>query len=189
MGHKKPVVGDADVPHHPLALHLHQVLVGGVLLGGAEGRVVELENVNVIGLHPPQAQLQVALHHVRVAGGGVGAFGGDDNLFPHIGEGIANLLLAVGVGIGGIKKVHPRLVGGAQQPSRLVKGNPLDGQRPKGGLRHHQPGAPQAHLFHFSHAVISPFLLRFFQPPDGLFLGIHKEEILPLVEFINAFPF
>ena len=141
------MVGDADKADFPLLFGLlHGLVQAGAVPGlGAEGRVVELVDVHIVGPQQPQAGLQVlpeALHR------GGRRLGGDEDLVPHIVEGQAHLLLAVGVGAGGVEKGDAPLVGLAQQHAGVLRGDPLDGQSPKGVFVGDDPGAPQCHLYH-----------------------------------------
>ena len=129
-GHGQPVVGDADVADFPLGLGFQGGVVKTVLPAGPgdEGGVVELIEVDKIGAQLPQAGFQVLPQ--LSAGLGVG-LGGDDHLVPDAGEGEAHLLLAVGVGPGGVEVVDPAVHRFAQQAGRFLLGDALNGQASK----------------------------------------------------------
>ena len=92
---------------------------------------MELVDVDMIGAQVFQTDLQV-LPQLRPRPG-VG-LGGDDHLVPDPLEGIAHLLLAVGVRAGSVEVVHPAVHRLAQQTGGLLFRDPLDRQTAKAVL-------------------------------------------------------
>ena len=148
MGHKKPVVGDADVADLALGLGLQHGLVEPCAVAGpgAEVRVVELIEVHVLRPQEAQGGLQVLPERLD---GEPGGLGGDEELVPHPGKGRAQLLLAVGVGPGGVKEPDAALAGPAEEPDRLLPAGPLDGERAEAVFRHCDAGGVQCNSCHF----------------------------------------
>ena len=74
------MVGDTDVSDHPLFPGLQRCFVqAGAVTGlGAEGWVVELVDVHIVGAQIVQGGVQVLPELLRVLGGGLG---GDITLF------------------------------------------------------------------------------------------------------------
>ena len=127
MGHRQPVVGDGNVADFPLLFGLQGGVVQAVLPAGlgTEGGIVELIDVDIVGVQKTQAGLQMLPHSL---GGLRAGLGGDDHLVPHTGEGIAHLLLTVGVGPCGVKVVHPSVHRLLEQIGGLLLRHPLNGQ-------------------------------------------------------------
>ena len=147
MGHREAVVGDGDVADLALLFSLQSGVIQAVLsVGlGTEGGVVELIDVDVVSLEHAQALLQIFPH--AFGGGGTG-FGGDVDLVPHAGKGSAHLLLAVGVGTGGVKVVHSSVIGAMEQRNGILLGNALNGQAAKGLLLRFDSGFSQCNKSH-----------------------------------------
>ena len=143
----EPVVRNADVTDVALLLHLQRGSVGAVWIIGVRqhGGIMELEQIDVIRLHPPQALFNVGKHRLFVR---ATALGGDDHILPHIVQRRAQLLLAVRVHVGRVEIVDARLIGPAYQLHRVGLGNALDGQRAEGGLGHIQLRAAQSDFLH-----------------------------------------
>ena len=95
---------------------------------GDKGGVVELIDVDIVCIQVSQAGLQVLPQLPARLGVGLG---GDYHLVPYACEGIAQLLLAVGVGPGGVKVVYAPVHRLAQEPGGLLFGDALDGQTAK----------------------------------------------------------
>ena len=125
--HGEAVVGDADVAHFALLLRLqHGFVEAGAVAGlGAEGGVVELVEVDVVGAQQAQACLEVAPKGVGRGGTG---FGADDDAVAAVGEGGAELLLAVGVEPGGVEVVHAVVEGLMEKVDGVGKADALDGE-------------------------------------------------------------
>ena len=146
-GHRQTVVGQADEPDLPLGPGLQHGLVqpGAVPRPGADGGVVELEQVHIVRVQVFQAGVEVvpeALH-------GLGRrFGGQDELVPPAGQGIADLFLAVGVGPGGVEEVDAVVQGLLEQAGGLVPRDPLYGQGSEAVFVDGEPGAAQGNLCH-----------------------------------------
>ena len=81
------------------------------------------------------------------------ALGGEDHIFTHVVERQADLLLAVGVGVGRVEIVDAALIGRADQRRAFFQTPALYGQAAHGGLGDHQSGLSQSDLFH----TLSPF--------------------------------
>ena len=129
-GHRQAVVGDADVADLALGLGLQSGIVEAVLPAGAgdKGGIVELIDVDIVCIQVSQAGLQVLPQLPARLGVGLG---GNYHLVPYAREGIAQLLLAVGVGPGGVKVVYAPVHRLAQEPGGLLFGDALDGQTAK----------------------------------------------------------
>lgn len=148
LRHGQAVVGDADVPDQALGLRFQCGIVqaGGVSWPGAEGRVVELVDVNVVGAQVFQGGMQVLPESLC---GFRRRLGGNVDIAADAVERLAQLDLAVGVGAGGIKEADARLVSLAGQMDGVLLGNALDGQGTKAVLVHRDAGAAQRdHILH-----------------------------------------
>ena len=92
---------------------------------------MELEQVDVVRPHPAEAQLDVGLDGFLILSA---ALGGDHDVVADVVEGLTDLLLAVGIHVGGIEIVDAALIGPAQQlPGGFVT-DALHRQRAEGGL-------------------------------------------------------
>ena len=148
LRHGQAVVGDADVPDQTLGLRFQRGIVqaGGVSGPGAEGRVVELVDVNVVGAQVFQGGMQIL---PEILCGFRRRLGGDVDIAADAVERLAQLDLAVGVGAGGIKEADARLVSLAGQMDGVLLGDALDGQGTKAVLVHRDAGAAQRdHILH-----------------------------------------
>ena len=147
MGHGQTVVSDGNMPNFSLLFCLQSGIIQAVLPSGSgtKSRVMELIDIDVIRLEHAKALLQVLPHPLRRYRGGLS---GNVNFIPHAGKGGTYLLLTVGVGPGGVKIIHPSVVGPAEQGYCLCLGNPLDGQAAKGLLLGHDAGAAQSNRCH-----------------------------------------
>ena len=89
---------------------------------------MELVDIDIVGLQKSQGGLQVSPEDFRCLGVGLGS---DDDLLPvdkARAEGLSQLLLAVGVAPGGVKKAYAAAVGFAQDLHCFLFGNALDGK-------------------------------------------------------------
>ena len=113
------MVRDADVPDHALGFGLLHGLVQAAAVTGlrAEGRVVELIQVDVIGAQVGQGSVQVLPEVLCILRR---RLGGDVHLRADAVKRLAQLDLAVGVGAGSIKKADARPVGLAGQIDRIL---------------------------------------------------------------------
>ena len=141
------MVGDADVPHHAICLGLqHGLVQAGAVAGlGAEGRIVELIQINVIRPQVVQGGVQILPEFLRVLGGGLG---GDVDLASDAVEGLSQLHLAVGVSPGGVEEADARPISLPGQMHRILLRNALDGQRAKTVFVHRDAGAAQSNHIH-----------------------------------------
>ena len=145
--HSQPVVGDADKPDLPLGFGLlHGLVQAGAVPGlRAEGRVVELVHIDVVGLQQAQAGFQVlpkALHR-----GGRGLCG-DEDVLAHVRQGQAHFLFAVGVRAGGVEIGDAGVISLAQQLPGVVSPHPLNGQGAKTVFIHGDTRAAQSDSLH-----------------------------------------
>ena len=154
------MVGDADVADLALCLGLQSRLVQACAVTGlgAEGGVVELVDVDVVGLQHLQTVVQMLPEGLRIFGAGLGS---DVDVVPHVVEGQADLLLTVGVHIGGVEEGKARLIGPAQEPSGVFLADTLDGQGAEGILGGDDPGTAQGNGFHRSSRLSSSGLSYF----------------------------
>ena len=74
--------------------------------------LMELEEVDVIGVHHAEAVLDVLEYGLLVARG---ALGGYDYLVAHVGERETDLLFAVTVSVCGVEIVYPAVIGCAEK--------------------------------------------------------------------------
>ena len=127
VGHGEAVVGDADMAHFALFAGLeHGLVEAGAVAGlGTEGGVVELVEVDIVGAEEAEAGVEVAPEAVGGGGAGLGA---DDDAVAAVGEGGAELLLAVGVEAGGVEIVHAVVEGFMEQVDGVGQGDALDGE-------------------------------------------------------------
>ncbi len=108
---------------------------------------MNLDQVNIVGLH----HAQTVLHMPENAVFGIRpGFCGQDNVAAYIVQRKTDLLLAVGIGVGGIKKANAALVCGAQETDGIVLVAALNRQTAHGGLGGDQTAFPQSNLLHDS---------------------------------------
>lgn len=69
---------------------------------------MELEQIDVIRTQTAQALLNMGQHRLFIL---AAALGGDHHILAHVMQGLAQLLLTVCIGVGGIKIVDPGLIG------------------------------------------------------------------------------
>ena len=100
-----PVGGDADVPYPAALLRFQRggVCAVRIVRVGDFSDLMELEEVDVVGLHHAEAVLDVLEYGLLVARG---AFGGYDYLVAHVGERETNLLFAVAVSVCGVERLR-----------------------------------------------------------------------------------
>ena len=148
LRYRDPVGGESNVPDRPGLFLPEQPVINAILLAGTVhlGGAVQLVDIDIVGFQHPQALLQAALHRLDITGRGLG---GDHNILAHIAQGLPQLILTVGVGVGGIVKVHAGLVGGPQDGGGFRLRDALDGQRAKGGAADGKAGAAQTGILHF----------------------------------------
>ena len=147
VGHRQPMVRDADVPDHALGFGLLHGLVQAAAVTGlrAEGRVVELIQVDVIGAQIGQGSVQVLPEVLCILRR---RLGGDVHLRADAVKGLAQLDLAVGVGAGGIKKADACLVSLAGQIDGIFLRDALDGQCAEAIFVHRDAGAAKGDHIH-----------------------------------------
>ena len=145
--HREPMVGDADVPHHTLRFCFQYGLVqAGAVAGlGAEGRIVELVQIDVVRPQIVQRGVQVLPELLRVLGGGLGS---DVDLRADAVEGLPQLHLAVGIGPGSVEEADASPIRLPGQMHRIFLRNALDGQRTKAVFVHRDAGAAQSNHIH-----------------------------------------
>ena len=147
LRHGDSVGGNGDVAYNALPFLLQDpvidpvLLIGSVNLGGA----VKLVNINIIGFEHFKALLQPLLHQLRCGGS---RLGGDDDVFSDIAQCPAELVLAVGVGIGGIVEIDSCLISGAENSGGLLLRNPLNGQRAEGRAADGKTGSTETGVLH-----------------------------------------
>ena len=141
------MVRDADVPDHALGFGLLHGLVQAAAVTGlrAEGRVVELIQVDVIGAQVGQGGVQVLPEVLCILRR---RLGGDVHLRADAVKGLAQLDLAVGVGAGSIKKADARPVGLAGQIDRILLRDALDRQCAEAVFVHRDAGAAKGDHIH-----------------------------------------
>ena len=113
---------------------------------------MELVDVDVVGTQHVKTGFQVLPHSL---GGLSGGLGSDYHLVPDAGEGVAQLLLAVGVGSGGVEVVHAPVHRFLEEIGGLLLCHPLDGQTAKAVFLNGDSGGAQLDFCHEG----SPFLL------------------------------
>ena len=102
VGYFQPVVGDADVPDVSLLFGSQGrgVRPFFIFRVGHDGRVVELEQIDVIRLQSLQGCFDVFRHRCII---GASALGGDDNVPADVMQRCADFFFAVGIHVGCIK--------------------------------------------------------------------------------------
>ena len=106
---------------------------------------MELEQVDVIGFHALQAQVDVCGGSRLVASL---ALGGEHDVLAHVGERKTDLFLAVGVAVGGVEVVDAALVSRAQNGCSVLRAAALNGQAAHGRLGDEKPGAAERNFLH-----------------------------------------
>ena len=106
---------------------------------------MELIDVDIVGLQIPQAGLQVRPEALRRGGR---RFGGEIERVPTVREGVADLLLAVGIEPGGVEEGDARIQRHAEKPGGLLPGDALDGQRPEAVFVDGDAGPAQRYHIH-----------------------------------------
>ena len=141
------LIGNADKADFPLFFRLCHALVqaGSVPGFGAEIGIVELKDVEIIRLQQGKACLQILPEALRRFAGG---FAGQDNLAAHILQGVPHLFLTVRIDAGRIKKADTVPIRFAQQESRLLFSDPLNGQTAKTVFVHRNAGSSQCNRCH-----------------------------------------
>ena len=147
LRHGDAVRRDADVVDPAARLGLERAGIGavGVVRVRHLRHLMELEEVDVIGLHHLEAVFNVREDASLVARG---ALGGDHDLVAHVAERKADLLLAVGIGVGGVKIADAAVEGGSEELHRVLHRAALHRQAAHGGLRHDETGFPERQSFH-----------------------------------------
>ena len=138
----EPVVGKADEADFPLGFGFQHGLIESCAVSGlgAEGGVMELVDVDIVGFQKAQAGFQILPEAFHSSGGGLG---GDYDFVPDIGQGQAHFFFAVTVRTGGVEEGDARIIGFAQELPRIVRAYPLDGQGAEGIFVGHNPSASQ----------------------------------------------
>ena len=77
-----------------------------------------------------------------------GALGGDHDLIAHVTEREADLLLAVGIGVGGVKITDAAVLSRAEELHGLLLRAALHRQTAHGGLRHDETGFSERQSLH-----------------------------------------
>ena len=147
-GHALAVVGDADVAHLTLALRLEHGFVeaGAVAWAWAEGEVVELVEVDIVGAQEAEAGLEVGPEGVGGGGAGLGA---DDDVGAAPLEGEAEFVFAVGVEACGVEVVHAAVEGAADEADGVLFGDALYGQGSEAVAGDDEAGAAEGDGLHF----------------------------------------
>ena len=150
------MVRDGNVADLPLLFCLKRRVVQTVLAARlrTEGRIVELVNVDVVGLECAQAGLKVA---PEALGGLRAGLGRQHDPVAHPGKGRADLLLAVGIRAGGVEEIDAAVAGLVQQLHRLRLADALNGQAAEAVLFDHKAGGAEFDLLHRCHP---PLIIR-----------------------------
>lgn len=128
VGHGKTVVSDADMTYFALLLGLEHGLVEASAVAGfgAEGGIVELVEVNVVGAEEAEAGFEMLPEVFDASGTSLGA---DNHFVAPVGESGAEFLLAVRIESGSVEVVHSVVEGFVEQVDGLGGGYALDGER------------------------------------------------------------
>ena len=147
LGDVDPVGGDADVPYPAALLRFQRggVCAVRVVRVGDFSDLMELEEVDVVGLHHAEAVLDVLEYGLLVARG---ALGGYDYLVAHVGERETDLLFAVAVSVCGVEIVYPAVIGCAEKLNGGLVIAALNGETAHSCLRDHESGPSKAYLLH-----------------------------------------
>ena len=130
MRHGEAVVRDRNVANFALLFRLERRVVQAVfpVRLRTEGRVVELIDVDVVGLQRAKAGLQVLPESLRRLRAGLRR---QHDLVAHRRERRADLLLAVGIRARRVEKVDATVIRLVQQLHRVLLADALDGQAAK----------------------------------------------------------
>ncbi len=144
------VIRYADEPGQAALPCFDEPCVGGVRVIRVRQRlrVVELEHVHVVGLHPTQALLDLRddLSPVR----GPRALGGDKETIAEVRQRVADLLLAVRIPARCIKEVDTRLHRPPENGPRRVEIDALQGQHAKARAGDHEIRPSKSRRIHRS---------------------------------------
>ena len=112
------MVRDADVADHALALRLEQAAIQPVRIFRIRQciRVVKLQQIDVVRLHPLQAGFDILQQCLLILGRTLRR---DDDVFTHVGKGHPDLLFTIRIAMRRIEVIHSQLIGLSQQLHRL----------------------------------------------------------------------
>ena len=135
------VSGGSNVADFPLCLGLGQGLIGPVgakdLVKVLQGQVVNLVQVDIVGLKVSQADANVLLHSLTAAGHGLG---GQDELVPAALQGSTQIFLRYRVAPGGVDEIDAELLQLVHHCQGVGGVGALDGDAAKGDGGHLQSG-------------------------------------------------
>ena len=141
------VVGDADEADLSRLTRLHGSVVQAVFTArdGDEVRVVELIDVDHVGIERLQARLEIA---VKGLGGLRGGLGGDDEFIAPMPDARADLGFAVGIGPRGVDVGDAAVQRAVQYAPGLLKADALDWQRAEAGAGDLKSRASECEMLH-----------------------------------------
>ena len=164
--HGKAVVRDGDVADLSLLLRLKRRIVKAVLPTRlrAERRIVELIEINIIGLERAQARFEILPEFLRRLRAGLCR---QHDFVAHRRERRADLLLAVRIGARRIKKVDAAVIRLVQQLHRFLLADALNGQTAKPVFLNDQSRLAECDPVHenppYCHFLQHSKILSFFQ--------------------------
>ena len=147
MRHGEAVVRDGDVADLALFFRFERRVVKAVLPARlrAEGRIVELIEIDIIGLERAQARLKILPEVLRRLRAGLCR---QHDFVAHRRERRADLPLAVGIGARRVKKADAAVVCLVQQLHRVLLADALNGQAAETVFLNDQPCLAKRDLIH-----------------------------------------
>ncbi len=169
-GHLDTVGSHADVPDLAGLLRaaesLHDPVGPGCrLVVVLQGELVYLKQVDIVGTHAFQAQIDI-----RLGAGGVAlrGFGGDNQAVSDAVESPPYLLLAVQVHVGGVEQGYPSVISPSENSHGLLGGKTDDRNTPETHFRDFKPCFPKYLVLHcFTPSFITEWTVIRSTPPSA----------------------
>ena len=136
---------DADMPDEALFPGLQRSLKGAAVDLLPVRHHMELEQIDVICLHPLEREADMAADSLVIP---ALALCGDHELLPDVGQRQADLFLRVRVRVRGIEVAEAALIRTPQDGNAFIYAAALDRQRPEGGFCDSQSGFSEYHGLH-----------------------------------------
>ena len=123
----------------------------GIVGIGQLGGIMQLQNIHMVRFQIAQARFEIFQQSFPVARLTLGC---EEDVVPHIGQGVTDFLLAVRVAPRRIKKVNALRIGLAQDRFGVVERDPLNGQSAEAAPTDLQLGPSQSHFFHGESSLV-----------------------------------